>query len=404
MDKTQLNELSAQLLANYRAKAKAQAMSADSDANKEFDKKSSSDVNSKSFNKGIEHLKDRNKRASGYERASEKWKGKAESERAGTLDKAKGYTPEASLKTKLKSALGRMSDAEKAKDQKQREQIGAQKAKEALADRNKVKSLSQKANASKSTPEDIESHRKARTELAKKQLKNISVSDKVKSVAKKGLSAAMDKAKSLKSKIFGEGYYDNLDYKESVIPLVEALLEGNSSDIERAFEAAISERIEYALEKARIAIAEEISELDEARGMIDMGDGDVRRPATPKERKEVAKALVTARKYNRSARDFEAKHPDDDKSSQESRMKELNYKAKGSASGTVIAKGESGEKERGVKMPNVDNPTRPKEARAAVWRDDSKDKGANSHLKKTSPIRANQGKASWKKERPEMPD
>ena len=338
MDKTQLNELSAQLLANYRAKAKAQAMSADSDANKEFDKKSSSDVNSKSFNKGIEHLKDRNKRASGYERASEKWKGKAESERAGTLDKAKGYTPEASLKTKLKSALGRMSDAEKAKDQKQREQVGAQKAKEALADRNKVKSLSQQANAPKSTPEDIESHRKAKTELAKKQLKNISVSDKVKSVAKKGLSAAMDKAKSLKSKIFGEGYYDNLDYKESVIPLVEALLEGNSSDIERAFEAAISERIEYALEKARIAIAEDISVSEAYRGVFTTGDHDekgnerTRRPSNQDERDTLAKGLKASRKYNRGMRDYEVNNPNDDKKAGKKAIEAGNKKSKGLAS------------------------------------------------------------------------
>lgn len=419
-----LNELSAQTLANYRAKALAQGQAyADRGsstvikAGKKYEKDGDANARRVNSRPGFDDLGRATRRSEGIMGAEAKWKAKSESERAGTLDKAsaRGYTPEMSLKNKFKSAIGKMSDADKAKDQKEREAIGKAKTKEAIQDRDRVKALSQKANSADARPEDIEAHRKERTAVAMKQLKNISGRDSMrnmasgvaqgaKTVAKAGLNAAKSGLSSLKKRVFGEEYYEDLDYRYTVIPLLDSLLEGNSSDIEYAFNEAVSHRIENAILTARLRIAEE---LDEARGMIDMGAGDVRRPNTPEERSEVAKALRTARSYNRAARNFEAKHPDDNKTSQASRMQRLNYRAKGAASGTVIHKDTSGaEYEKGVKMPNVDNPTKPKEARAAVWRDDSRpdDTGSNSHLKRSSPIRANQGKASWKKERPVMPD
>lgn len=51
---------------------------------------------------------------------------------------------------------------------------------------------------------------------------------------------------------------------ESVIPLFSAILEGNVSEIKAAFEDAIALRIEEAIENAKIAISEELSQVNEA--------------------------------------------------------------------------------------------------------------------------------------------
>lgn len=74
---------------------------------------------------------------------------------------------------------------------------------------------------------------------------------RVAQAAKSGLS-------SLKKRVFGEEYYEDLDYRYTVIPLLDSLLEGNSSDIEHAFNEAVSHRIENAILTARLRIAEEI--------------------------------------------------------------------------------------------------------------------------------------------------
>lgn len=75
---------------------------------------------------------------------------------------------------------------------------------------------------------------------------------KVAQAAKSGLS-------SLKKRVFGEEYYENLDYRNSVIPLLDSLLEGKSNDIEKAFNEAIAARIENAMVKARKCVAEEVA-------------------------------------------------------------------------------------------------------------------------------------------------
>ena len=63
----------------------------------------------------------------------------------------------------------------------------------------------------------------------------------------------------LKTRVFSENYYEDLDYRSTVIPLLDALLEGKSNNIERAFSEAIASRIETAIAAARACIAEDIS-------------------------------------------------------------------------------------------------------------------------------------------------
>lgn len=154
-----------------------------------------------------------------------------------------------------------------------------------------------------------------------------------------------------------------------------------------------------------------LSRIEEARGMIDMGADNMRRPDNPKERKAVAKALRTARSYNRAARDYEANNPIDHDKTHGARMAMLNKHSRGSSSGTILrdeghTRGEiTGIKtKQGVRMPKVDNPQNPGQARAIAWNTDPNRKNYGNYKLPERPIRANDGKAGKRYNLPKMPD
>lgn len=420
---TILNELDAQTLANYhiRSAERSRARRAEAE-NIKKDWVDKADGKHKPVERDAERLE------AGQKRAREKLDAKFDDSKEGkaakddVIGKAAGqashgydgnpsYTSDISFRrglNGLRRERGRGSDDEVTNlwFNKSNADAGANKA-NALKDR--VSSLSRTANDKSNY--NHEDDKKALDREVKNQARDKSffrgtrsagraltdTASKIKNAAKRGVKSVSSGLSSLKKRVFGEEYYEDLDYRYTVIPLLDSLLEGNSTDIEYAFNEAVAHRIENAILTARLRIAEE---LDEARGLIDMGAGYGRRPDSPEERSEVAKALRTARKYNRDTRDFHKAHPNDDKKAQADKMKELNQHAKGSHSGTIKRTMDTGMQYRsGVQMPKVDNPNSQNiSARAAVHSDKYP-----THLKLPSPIRANQGKASWKKQ-PEMPE
>lgn len=94
---------------------------------------------------------------------------------------------------------------------------------------------------------------------------------------------------------------------ESVVSLLDAILEGNTTQIENAFKEAISSKVEQAMLEARMAVAEELGEAVRVMGKTSAGDKMTRyakgeSEEGQKHRDETAKMVKQARAAGKTLR------------------------------------------------------------------------------------------------------